>query len=119
MTSPSSSLPVKQKLPNASTVLILGIISIAVCAFGVVTGTIALVLASKDLKLYNANPSLYEEGSLSNISAGRTCAIIGICLSVLAIVFWILYILMFISFFNFFGDAMENAIEYNKLHPIE
>ena len=49
---------------------------------------IALVLASKDLKLYNANPELYTQASYNNIKAGRICAIIGLILNGLIILFY-------------------------------
>ncbi len=75
-------------LPNATTVLVLGIISIVGCCFygiGIVLAIIALVLAAKDTKLYNANPMGYAPKSFSNLKAGRVCAIIGLVLSALTI----------------------------------
>lgn len=75
-------------LPNATAVLILGILSIIGCCFygiGLVFAIIALVLASKDTKLYKANPSAYSNYSTLNI--GRILAIIGIVLFVLSIIF--------------------------------
>jgi hypothetical protein len=74
-------------LPNATTVLVLGIIGIAGCFCyglpGLICAVIALVLASKDLKLYKANPDAYTPGSVSNLKGGRICAIIGLSLSIL------------------------------------
>ncbi|MBS1917017.1 MAG: DUF4190 domain-containing protein [Bacteroidetes bacterium] len=74
-------------LPNGTAVLVLGIISIVGCfcygLVGLICGIIALILSSKDLKLYNANPSEYTPGSLSNLKSGRICAIIGLSLSVI------------------------------------
>jgi len=96
---PYSSQPVA--LPNATAVLVLGIISIVGCTcygiVGLICSIIALVLAKKDLTLYNANPSAYTPGSLSNLKAGRVCAIIGISLSILYFVF-ILFIIATIGF---------------------
>lgn len=81
----------KQKLPNASAVLILGILSILTCCcygiVGVVLGIVALVLAKKDLVLYLENPELYE--GYSNIKTGRILAIIGIILSSIYLIFTI------------------------------
>ena len=75
----------KRNLPNATTVLALGILSIITCCcygiVGLILGIIALVLAKKDLVLYNENPDLYL--NYSNIKIGRTLAIIGIVLSVI------------------------------------
>jgi hypothetical protein len=50
-------LQVQPPLPNATAVLVLGILSIVVCF---ITGIIALVLANKDMALYNANPGAYS-----------------------------------------------------------
>lgn len=85
-------------LPNATAVLVLGIISLVGCfcygIVGLVCGIIALVLAGKDLKLYKADPAAYTPGSYSNLKAGRVCAIIGLSVSavyILIIVFYIIF----------------------------
>lgn len=76
-----------RKLPNATAVLILGIVSIVSCCCyalpGIITGVIALVLYKKDKALYDANPAMYSD--YNNLNAGRILAIIGISLSVLYI----------------------------------
>jgi uncharacterized membrane protein len=86
-------------LPNATAVLVTGIISIVGCfcygIVGLICGIIALVLAKKDMALYNANPSSYLPGSFNNLKAGRTCAIIGLILSALYVIFYIVIILIF------------------------
>lgn len=78
----------QQKLPNATAVLILGIFSILTCCcwgiLGLILGIIALVLAKKDLALYNSNPQLYS--NYSNLNTGRILAIIGIALSAIYLV---------------------------------
>ncbi len=83
--------PTPQKaLPNATAVLVLGIISILGCScygiLGLICGVIALVLANKDLQLYNAEPGAYTPGSYSNLKGGRICAIIGLIISLVYIV---------------------------------
>ncbi len=86
----------QQQLPNSTGVLVLGIISIVGCfcygIVGIVCGIIAIVLAGKAKKLYEANSSLYTESSFKNMKAGRVCGIIGLCLSCAYIVFLIVYI---------------------------
>lgn len=81
----------QRPLPNATAVLVLGIISIIGCfcygIVGLICGIIALVLAGKDKAKYNASPELYTEGSLKNLNAGRICAIIGTILSAIYIAF--------------------------------
>ncbi|PZF72121.1 CCC motif membrane protein [Taibaiella soli] len=82
-----------QPLPNAVAVLILGVISIiSACCYGIVgliCGIIAVVLGSKDMRLYRGNPQAYTLSSYNNLQAGRICGIIGLILSVLVMVFFI------------------------------
>jgi hypothetical protein len=86
----------QKALPNSTAVLVLGIISIVGCfcygIVGIVTGIIALVLAGKDNALYQQNPSLYTDGSLKNMKAGKVCAIVGLCLSAVYLICLIIYI---------------------------
>jgi hypothetical protein len=86
----------QRPLPNATAVLVLGIVSIVGCfcygIAGIVCGIIAVVLSGKDLRLYNADPTLYTPNSLSNLKSGRICAIIGLSLSAAYLIFLIIYI---------------------------
>jgi len=86
----------QQQLPNATAVLVLGIISIVGCfcygLVGLILGIIALVLSGKANTLYQQNPANYTESSLKNLKAGRICAIIGTCLSALYFVILVIYI---------------------------
>lgn len=83
-------------VPNSVAVLVLGIISIALCwCYGIVAltcGIIALVLANKGKLEYLNNPGKYTLSSYNNLKAGRVCAIIGLCLGALYIVIVIAYI---------------------------
>ena len=102
----------KQKLPNATVVLILGILSIPGCCFyciGLVFGIVALVLAKKDTALYAANPDGYD--NFGNIKTGKTLAIIGIVLNSIAIVMTIAIIVAFGSAALGDPEAMKQAIE--------
>lgn len=93
----------QQNLPNATAILVLGIISIVGCfcygIVGLVTGIIALVLAKKDRLRYNINPNMYTIGSYKNVNAGRVCAIIGTILSGL-------YLLIMIGYISILGTAI-------------
>jgi hypothetical protein len=86
----------QRPLPNGTAVLVLGIVSIVGCfcygIAGIVCGIIAVVLSSKDLRLYAADPSLYTTSSFSNLKSGRICGIIGLSLSAAYLVFLIIYI---------------------------
>ena len=101
----------KQKLPNATVVLILGILSIPGCCFyciGLVFGIVAMVLAGKDTKLYNANPDGYD--NYANIKTGKILAIIGIVLNVIALISIIAVIAMFGWATLGNPEAMQEAI---------
>lgn len=72
------------ELPNATAVLVLGIISIvgSFCYVvpGLICGIIALVLASQAKQAYFAAPERYTIGSYKNMNNGRICAVVGICI---------------------------------------
>ncbi|HSC37584.1 MAG TPA: CCC motif membrane protein [Chitinophagaceae bacterium] len=92
---PYSPGPQQMPLPNATAILVLGIISIVGCICygipGLICSIIALVLAKKDLQLYANNPEAYTMASYSNLKSGRICAIIGLSLSALFFLFVIIY----------------------------
>lgn len=98
----------QRPLPNATAVLVLGILSIVTCfcyGIGLILGIIAFVLASKDKSLYKISPELFTEASLKNLNAGRICAIIGTILSAL---YWVLIIIAIIIFgFSALGNPDE------------
>lgn len=83
-------------IPNATGVLVLGILSIVFCfcygIIGLILGIVAIVLAGKAAALYKANPEGYTLSSFNNLKAGRICAIIGTCLSALYLIFIIIYV---------------------------
>ena len=83
-------------LPNATAVLVLGILSLVTCfiygIIGLILGIIALVLHKKDKAIYQTNPAAYER-SFKNSNAGKICAIIGVSLSALYFLFFVVIIL--------------------------
>ena len=88
--------PVRRKqLPNATAVLVLGIISIptSFCYgfIGITLGIIALVLAKKDLKLHKQYPDEFD--GYDNLNIGRICAIIGLSIGSLIFLLLLMYIL--------------------------
>ena len=99
-------------LPNASAVLVLGIVSIVGCfCYGVVglaCGIIGIVLANKDMQRYRAAPELYTPSSYSNLKAGRICSIIGTSLSAL-------YVIIAIIFFAIWGSFVTNPVFWQQL----
>ncbi len=84
----------QQPLPNATAILVLGILSIVLCQ---PLGIAALIMGNQSISLYNQNPGLYTEGSLGTVKAGRICGIIGLCL----IALWIFLMLAGVSLFSF------------------
>ena len=64
----------KKDLPNATVVLVLGILSLIFCwcygFFGLILGIIAVVLAGGQRKLYLQSPDEYTESSFKNVNAG-------------------------------------------------
>ncbi len=100
--------PVQQNLPNSTPVLVLGILSIVFSCWyfsiiGVILGIIALVLSGRDLSLYQATPQRYTLSSYNNVKAGRTCAIIGLCVAVLFFIIAMLVIFGFLASMPFWG----------------
>ncbi len=87
----------QQSLPNATTVLVLGILSIVVCF---ICGIIALIMSSGDKRLYEQNPGLYTTSSYDMLRAGRICSIVSLCLWGFGIVFYVFIIAFAISFGN-------------------
>jgi hypothetical protein len=78
----------KQKLPNSTAVLVLGILSIPLCCcygiIGLILGIIALVLAKKATAIHMENPELYT--GFQNVKTGKILAIIGIALGAIYLV---------------------------------
>lgn len=98
----------RQELPNATLILVFGILSIVGCCcygvVGVIFGIITLVMANKAMEIYNANPEMYM--GYQNVKIGRTLAIIGLVLSAL-------FLLACISMLIFFG-GMEGLEEFQR-----
>jgi uncharacterized BrkB/YihY/UPF0761 family membrane protein len=59
-------------------------------------------MASSASKLYNEDPAHYTESSYKNMNAGKICAIIGLILSILFLV----YMIWMISFIGW--EALSN-----------
>ncbi len=79
----------KQKLPNSTTALVLGIVSIVTCCcygiIGLPLGIIAVVLANKAKKLYLEAPENYD--GYSNAKTGKILGIIGIILNLIYLIY--------------------------------
>lgn len=94
----------QRSLPNATAVLVLGILSIITCCCygvpGIIMSIIALVLFKQDKAKYNASPSMYT--NYSNLNTGRILAIIGLVLSIL----FLIYVIAMLAFLGW--DVLQN-----------
>lgn len=103
---------IQQELPNATLVLVFGILSIVTCVCygfpGLVLGIVAIVLANKSAKMYKAFPDTYTAASYSNLKAGKICAIIGVSLSAL-------FVLIFIAYIVFWGVFFTSVFPWNEV----
>jgi len=99
----------QQNLPNSNTILVLGIFSIVFCWWklisiaGIIMGIITLVMAKREIALYNAAPQQYTTSSLKNVQTGRTCAIIGLIISVVIFVLAVLFMIGLLATLPFWG----------------
>lgn len=87
----------QQKLPNATLILVFGIVSIVTCCcygiIGLVFGIIAIVLAKKATTVYLENPEQYT--GYSNVKTGKILAIIGVILSCVYLITYIVFLALY------------------------
>lgn len=97
-----------KNVPNGTAVLVLGILSIVMCwtygIIGLILGIVAIVLHRKDKAVYLTNPSVYEQ-SFKNSKAGNICAIIGVVLSALFVIYIIAVVLFFTTIATTVGSS--------------
>ncbi|MDR3188871.1 MAG: hypothetical protein LBT94_06775 [Prevotellaceae bacterium] len=107
-------------LPNATLVLVLGILSIVSCICygipGLVCAIVALIVARSSTKLYIANPGRYTESSFSNLNAGKICAWIGLIPSILYVILIIILIAVFGA--AFFSDPASIINNFNSFTQV-
>ena len=103
------------KLPNSTAVLVLGIFSIPMCCclniVSLAMAVIAIVLYNKDKALYLTDPNAYTPGSYSNLKAGNICAIIGLVLSGISLLFTVWFGMTFGWEALWDQEAMMEALE--------
>ena len=100
----------QQQLPNATLVLVMGILSIiGCCCYGVpglIFGIVAIVLAGKATKIYKEAPENYT--GFGNVKAGKIMGIIGVVLSLLTVA----YMILFISYFGW--ETLQDQEEMQR-----
>lgn len=87
----------KNNLPNATAVLVLGILSIVVSGLGFILGIIAIVLHQKDKEIFLADKKRFKV-SYDASKAGFICAIVGISLSVLSVLLFLFLMIEAVEF---------------------
>jgi len=91
--------PPHRELPNATTIMVLGILSLVFCwcygVIGLVLGILAVSLSSPQRRTYREHPDDYTEVSYRNMNVGRICGIIGICISAVILLFWVVFFFLF------------------------
>lgn len=95
----------KKDAPNATLVLILGIVSLVMCCFygsGLIVAIVSLVLGNQALKMVKASPNEYKESSVKNLKAGRI-------ISIITIVLGVLYLILIGILFVIYGAALFSA----------
>jgi hypothetical protein len=81
-----------QPHPQGTTVLVLGIIGLVVCA---IAGIVALVMGNKALKEIDANPGAYN--NRQNVVIGRILGIVGIVIQGLVVVGYAIVLILAIA----------------------
>ncbi|MBN2596599.1 CCC motif membrane protein [Labilibaculum sp.] len=88
----------QEVLPNSSSILVLGILSIFLFCFAgiisLVMAIIALILSKQATKLYQETPHLYTSASWNNVTTGKTCAFIGLLLATISFLLFVIIILI-------------------------
>ncbi|MFO7924779.1 MAG: CCC motif membrane protein [Bacteroidales bacterium] len=104
-TNENKEVVVREQVPNATAVLVLGILSLLFwCCWGIglILGIIGLILGVKSKKIYNESPDRYSVSSYKNLNAGYICSLIGTILAGLYLLLIIIGLLIGTSFMNFF-----------------
>jgi hypothetical protein len=105
-----------QKLPNATAVLVLGILSILTCCcyglFGLILAIVGLYLTHKDLIIYNGSPEKFI--NFSQLNTGKILCIIGVVLNAIMLLYFI-WIIKMIGF-----EALQDpALLQEKLKQLQ
>lgn len=89
--------PGPQPHPQATAILVLGILGIVLCG---IAGVVALVMGNKALKEIDANPAAYNN---------RQTVVIGRILGIVGVVIWAISLVLIIIYLIFFGVLIANA----------
>ncbi|MEY8847739.1 CCC motif membrane protein [Psychroserpens sp. XS_ASV72] len=104
---------VQQKLPNATTALVLGIISFIACCCsmgigGFIFSGIALYLVKKDTKLYAEDPTAYS--NYSQLNTAKIIAYIGLALAALSFL-WSMYNIYSLGGWDAYMEQVQQTMD--------
>lgn len=104
---------IQEQVPNATAVLVLGILSILFwCCWGIglILGIVGLILGSKSKKIYKEAPDRYSVSSYKNLNAGWICSMIGTILASIALLIGIIGLVIGSGFMHFlpWEDILSN-----------
>ena len=103
----------QQKLPNATTSIVLGIISFICCLFtvglgGILFSGIALFLANRDKNTYTEDPESYY--NYNQVKTARIIAIIGLVLGILTVLM-VAYSIKAMGGWDMYWEQVEETME--------
>lgn len=116
----------QNKLPADSSAMTLGIIGLVAGVLScctIITGVVGIILsaiglsrANKSLALYRQSPDAYNYATYKNVNNAKTVSIIGVVISSIATLFWIVYIsIVGMAFFSLFtSQGFKDALENNQ-----
>ena len=106
---------VREQVPNATAVLVMGILSIVFCwcwgVIGLILGIIGLILGSKAKKIYREDPDRFSISSYKNLNAGFICSLIGTILSGL----YILVVVISLIFGLAIGTSLMEILPWDEI----
>jgi len=106
---------VKEQVPNATAVLVMGILSIVFCwcwgVIGLILGIIGLILGSKSKKIYKEDPDRFSLSSYKNLNAGFICSLIGTILSGLYVVVVVISLILGLAI----GTSMMELLPWDEI----
>lgn len=103
----------KEKVPNSTTTLVLGIVTIALdllCCCSIIslaTGIIAVVMGYNGRAAYAKNPEKYDRGSYLNLNAGFICGIVGLILMVFSLIILVIIVVTDPEFMREMNRALK------------
>ncbi|WP_298354439.1 CCC motif membrane protein [uncultured Dokdonia sp.] len=103
----------KQKLPNVTISLVLGIISFVACCCsaglgGIVLSGIAFFLLKKDEKLLMENPEIYDNAG--QFKTAKIIAIVGLILGVISLL-WSVYSIVSMGGWDAYMESQREMME--------